>query len=282
MRASISIVTVFCVIASFTTGATNRDTNTADVTVYKTSTSAETTYNYSLKNLGEHPIVAFSIGYDYYHGTPELTGDRPTAIQSPNGWAGRIISLEESNNYQVRWERIDDQSIDPGETMPGFVILTSHESTQFLNSHWTTTISGPPTSASSLLRAVDAPQGDTVAPTISVSVNPNILWPPDGKMTTISATIAVHDNFDPNPSVRLKAITCNECENLTDDVTDADFGTDDRTFLVKARRDGQRKEGRVYTVTYSASDFSGNTATASALINVPHDQKALHSTDDTP
>ena len=43
-------------------------------------------------------------------------------------------------------------------------------------------------------------------------------------------------------------------------------GTDSRKFLLRAER------GMVYTVTYSATDGSGNKSTASATVTVPHDQ----------
>jgi hypothetical protein len=39
-----------------------------------------------------------------------------------------------------------------------------------------------------------------------------------------------------------------------------------------AKRAGNNPAGRIYTVTYSATDASGNKATASATVIVPHDQ----------
>jgi hypothetical protein len=39
-----------------------------------------------------------------------------------------------------------------------------------------------------------------------------------------------------------------------------------------AKSAGTNLAGRIYTVTYSATDASGNKATASATVTVPHDQ----------
>jgi hypothetical protein len=43
--------------------------------------------------------------------------------------------------------------------------------------------------------------------------------------------------------------------------------------MLKADRDGRNKAGRVYTVIYSATDASGNKATASATVTVTHDER---------
>jgi hypothetical protein len=92
----------------------------------------------------------------------------------------------------------------------------------------------------------------------------------------------VKDDYDPQPEVRLESITANEVLDK-DDIKDAQLGTDDRSFKLRPERgrrnDEQEKTdriakqlGRIYTVTYSATDASGNKATASATVTVPHDQ----------
>ena len=43
--------------------------------------------------------------------------------------------------------------------------------------------------------------------------------------------------------------------------------------MLRAEREGKNKAGRIYTVTYSATDASGNKTTASATVTVPHDEK---------
>ncbi|MFZ5523588.1 MAG: hypothetical protein ACOY9D_05835 [Pseudomonadota bacterium] len=53
----------------------------------------------------------------------------------------------------------------------------------------------------------------------------------------------------------------------------APLGTDDRDFYLAAKRAGTNQAGRIYIVTYSAIDGSGNKATASATVAVPHDQQ---------
>jgi hypothetical protein len=66
------------------------------------------------------------------------------------------------------------------------------------------------------------------------------------------------------------SITCNE--PAAGDIAGAAFGTDDRTFEVRARRSGGGT-GRIYTVTYRATDtVTGLSTLASTTIVVAHDQ----------
>jgi hypothetical protein len=57
-----------------------------------------------------------------------------------------------------------------------------------------------------------------------------------------------------------------------DDARDVQPGTDDRRFQLKAERKEDNKAGRIYTVTYSVTDGSGNKTTASATVTVLHDE----------
>jgi hypothetical protein len=110
---------------------------------------------------------------------------------------------------------------------------------------------------------------DTTAPTLTVALSRTQLWPPNHRLVPIDATIAVSDVCSASPRVVLDSITSNEPG--TDDIQSAAFGTDDRSFLLRAERLGNGT-GRVYTVTYRAVDGSGNTTVQRAEVRVPHDQ----------
>jgi hypothetical protein len=119
---------------------------------------------------------------------------------------------------------------------------------------------------------------DTTAPEIDVTLSPDALWPANHKLAEITATVTVSDNCDPNPTVTLISITSNEADNghgdgnSADDIQHADFGTDDRTFSLRAERSGA-SGGRVYTVTYRVTDASGNSAEISTDVTVSHDRR---------
>lgn len=116
---------------------------------------------------------------------------------------------------------------------------------------------------------------DTTPPEFELTVSPDVLWPPNHKLVNITATITMlSDTCDPNPMVRLVSIVSNEPDNgigdgnTANDVQDASFGTDDRTFRLRAERAGGGG-GREYTITYSVTDASGNEATRQATVRVP-------------
>ncbi len=112
---------------------------------------------------------------------------------------------------------------------------------------------------------------DTTPPALSVSLSPNVLWPPNHKFVPITANIQVSDICDPSPRVVLVSITSNE-PGVAGDVQGAVFGTDVRSFLLRAERLGTGT-GRIYTATFRASDASGNMSFASATVTLPHDQR---------
>ena len=118
-------------------------------------------------------------------------------------------------------------------------------------------------------------QADTTPPTLSLSLSPDVINANHHKMVAIMAMIEVDDACD--PMVTLLSITSSDPDNGTgdadtpNDIQDANVGTDDRSFSVRAERAGNGGD-RVYTATYEASDALGNTTEASATVTVPHDQ----------
>ena len=116
---------------------------------------------------------------------------------------------------------------------------------------------------------------DTTPPVLTLSVSPVELWPPNHKMKGITATLAASDVCDAAPAVQLLSITSNEADNglgdgdTANDIQNAVPGTDDRSFSLRAERSGGGS-GRVYTITYRATDASGNTTDAHATVVVPH------------
>lgn len=113
---------------------------------------------------------------------------------------------------------------------------------------------------------------DTAAPELSVSVSRPDLWPPNNKLVDINANIEATDDYDGQPAITLVSITANEPLEESD-IQGAEFGTDDRSFQLRASRDGMNQEGRIYTITYSAEDAFGHATERSATVTVPHDRR---------
>ena len=121
---------------------------------------------------------------------------------------------------------------------------------------------------------------DTTPPEIEVTFadgTPDVLWPPNHKMATIETEVEVTDVCDPNPTFVLTSITSDEPDNdigdgnTNNDIKEAAYGTPDLEFKLRAERQGGM-DGRKYTIIYTASDISGNTANDTVCVIVPHDQ----------
>ena len=116
---------------------------------------------------------------------------------------------------------------------------------------------------------------DTAPLALQVTLSPDDLWSPNNKLVQITATIKISYSCDASPAVALVSITSNERDNGEGDESDdvqtvgggpIRFGTDVRSFLLRAERSG-RGSGRVYAVTYMARNASGDVSLASAQVS---------------
>jgi hypothetical protein len=113
---------------------------------------------------------------------------------------------------------------------------------------------------------------DTTPPVVTVSVTPEILWPPNHKYRNVVVTLVAKDAVDPNPTVELVSAVSSEPDN---GLGDGDMNNDIVTqglydFKMRAERSGLG-DGRTYTITYKVTDFSGNSTIATVTVFVPHD-----------
>ncbi len=256
------------------------------VKVFESADANGATYSYRVENTTTQPIVAVRIGFDYLHGEAQLhalptgwtaeQGVPASSTTSPQGWTARLVTTEESNVVDMEWSSDQGSQFDiaPGATGTGFGVRLPQVAAEYRATDFDV-ILGDSTHVYGAMEAATEPPPpptDTTPPTLTVSLSPSTLWPANHKMVKVTATITVSDNMDSHPSVQLVSITCSEACDPSD-IAGAAFGTDDREFSLRADRTGQRKEGRVYTVTYSATDVAGNRVTVTATVTVPHDQR---------
>lgn len=115
---------------------------------------------------------------------------------------------------------------------------------------------------------------DTTAPQLSLAVSPTVLWPPNRKLVPVTIRVAAADLSAASPTLRLASITSNEGErangsgHTSPDIQDAQFGTDDRQFLLRAQR-RPFGPGRIYTISYEAEDANGTVTTRQVTVAVP-------------
>jgi DNA/RNA endonuclease YhcR with UshA esterase domain len=109
---------------------------------------------------------------------------------------------------------------------------------------------------------------DKTAPTLNVSVDLPILSVPNHKLIDIKAFLKYSDSTSGIESVVLELITVNEANALPNDIDGAAYGTMDTAFKLRADRSGSGN-GRIYTITYLATDKAGNTTRGTATVTVP-------------
>jgi PKD domain len=129
---------------------------------------------------------------------------------------------------------------------------------------YTLTVSDPSGSSSANTTVVVQ---DTVAPALAFSLSTPARRLRPNELVVVHAAVKVSDACDANPKVKLISITSNDPADRRN-ISDVQavgggpvaFGADVRSFVLRAERPENRRP-LVYTVTYAATDASGNTKT---------------------
>jgi probable HAF family extracellular repeat protein len=96
---------------------------------------------------------------------------------------------------------------------------------------------------------------DTTAPVIaSVTPSQSSIWPPNGKMVSVSVSVSATDDVDASPTCSLVAVTGG---GAGDAVVTGPFSASVRA-----------NKGTVYSLTVTCSDQAGNTSSKSATVTV--------------
>jgi len=279
------------------------------VLVYGVHYGGNLVYNYKVVNNGDTAFNNFTIGCGFdsvkNYLYPQLvrlplgwkegeTGEIGTAIvlapsstNQPTGWTSLVYGKQGTSTYYLRWLASRGHEVPniirPGETLTGFSVTVPLEDSQ-LDLPMVTgqpVFTGPDEMYVKGGFRVGLVSGkevwgtlervDTTPPTLTVTLNPSTM-PANGSMVPITATITIKDDYDPAPAIQLEAIMSNEVVDK-DDVRGAEPGTDDRQFQLKAEHTEGNHAGRIYTIVYSATDGSGNKATASATVTVTREER---------
>src|SRR5215475_5864105 len=115
---------------------------------------------------------------------------------------------------------------------------------------------------------------DQTAPTVSLSADSSVVWPPNGETVTVAINGAGADAV--SGLAEVSYVVMDEYGSplgiLSRLLKGASAAWADQ-LAVEARRRGYDLDGRVYQVVATLVDVAGNTATATATIRVPHDQR---------
>jgi len=131
---------------------------------------------------------------------------------------------------------------------------------------------------------------DTIAPTINLNGQTLSMWPPNHNYQTFNVTdfvVSVSDGCDTSLGVGdvvISRVTSDELENGSGDgntTNDIVIAGDCKSVQLRAERAGSG-DGRVYTITFTVQDASGNVGTATATVFVPQSQNSGPAVDSGP
>lgn len=117
---------------------------------------------------------------------------------------------------------------------------------------------------------------DTTPPEIDLALSVPTIWPPNHVMTLVATGISASDICDPDPILSIEVTSDEPVDGIGDGNTEPDWLVEENSdgsfnVWVRAERSGTGI-GRLYTITATAEDASGNVASSSANVQVPHDQ----------
>ena len=263
---------------------------TAKVGVYAKHVGNKILYHYRVINNSRQDITAVSIGHDT--GNDEEPGNDvwelselpsgwnikfgiPSASSnSPMGWrVSTTTPWEDSKTHAITWEIVNDKSpvLSGGQSLARMSIALDKADINYLTGHALVTFSDDSSAnvakGSPVNLTVPIELLDSSPPTLAVTITPKTIWSPDNKHIPVNAIFTTKaDDYDSLPEIKLESIIANEPLE-PDDIRDASYGLDDRYLRLRSKHNGS--SDRIYTVTYSATDASGNITTASATVTVP-------------
>jgi sugar lactone lactonase YvrE len=110
---------------------------------------------------------------------------------------------------------------------------------------------------------------DTVPPTLVLTADPAVLFPPNHALQPVRFRYQVADACDPAPAVRLAS--AQSSESSRGDFGAPVAGNGEILLPLRAERSGDGP-GRTYVIVLRASDASSNATPAAATVFVPHDR----------
>ena len=110
---------------------------------------------------------------------------------------------------------------------------------------------------------------DTTPPLItSASASPASLWPPNHQMINVTLTVTAVDLVDPAPVIQIVSVKSNQPINGTGDGDTSPDWIITGPLTLQLRSERSSGVDRVYTITFTATDFSGNVATGTVQVKV--------------
>lgn len=204
-----------------------------------------------------------------------ITCSEPLDLECTNGFAVGTVqtSVVDSNGLplEVVW-RVDGRPYQTNHIPSGGTITSTNVTftANFAQGEHTVVVSVSNGQSAPASCSTPVSVRDTLPPVVlGAAASPILLWPPNGRWVPVELTVEALDGCDPSPDAFISEIKSSEPEDLT--MPDWEITGPLRANL-RAKRTG-RGTGRIYTIAVSVRDASGNVATKSVTVAVPHDRR---------
>ena len=201
-------------------------------------------------------------------GTPPVTAAAPSPEPNANGWHRTDVTVTLSADDGVggsgiagTWYSIDDDACGPADTAACLAYDGAFDVAgdgEHVIRYFSVDGAGNVEEARTLPVSIDA-----TAPSLDVVTDPAFLWPPNGRLREVAATVTVGDGLSGVLDWSLLSVTGGE----PGDVDGWEPGSPDTSGLLRATPP-RRGIARAYTLTWSATDAAGNVTEASATVVV--------------
>lgn len=110
---------------------------------------------------------------------------------------------------------------------------------------------------------------DKTGPGVNISVTPSLIWPANHRqvMAKVWFVGSARDALSRVDSVELRVK--DEYGQVEPAIGPYLHGK----IWLEAWRDGHDSDGRIYTISITATDYAGNRATAETTVTIPHDRR---------
>jgi len=187
------------------------------------------------------PIGAQYGDSDYVDGDPTLPVEY---IRTPPGWQVYAHRPPGADRYWLEWHAVGARGLAPGQVAKGFSIALPRADRAFLIGRYTV----PERNGVGTLEPLDA-----TPPRLALRLDEVAPLSP-GETVRVRVVATVEDDYDPAPRLAFESF-------IPEEATPA--------AAIRWSKNGAPPRTPSYTVTYSATDASGNAARASIKVRIP-------------
>lgn len=244
-------------------------------TYYKVDNGTEQTGNsITISDDGIHTITYWSVdnaGNIEVQHTATVKIDKTTPVttdNAPTNWLNKDVKVDFTTTDNGSGVKATYYKVDNSAQQTGNSITISDEGVHTIT-YWSEDNAG-----NTEVQHTATVKIDKTAPTLKITLDKTTISSPNHKMVPVTATISSFDAVSGIDSVTLTSITSNE-KLQADDIQNAKLNTpitgSTASFALRADRLATGN-GRIYTITFAATDKAGNVTTKSVTVTVPHDQ----------